>query len=263
MPHDHVRSRLGGALVAFGLVLAAVSVLADRAGAADAPASPDWSMNATIIEACSCPMFCQCYFNPQPAAHASETAGHEHGEEAGHGHGGGDHFCRFNNAFKVNKGSYGKVSLAGAKFWVAGDLGGDFSQGQMDWAELTFDPAVTPEQREGIQAILGAVYPVKWNAFTVAADAAMDWTASKDRAEARLDGGKAAEVVLKRYPGNTDAPIVIQNLKYWGTKRNDGFVLMPNEVEAYRVGSKPFEFKGTNGFMITFDINSKDMMAAK
>jgi hypothetical protein len=23
----------------------------------------EWAMNASIIEACSCPMFCQCYFN--------------------------------------------------------------------------------------------------------------------------------------------------------------------------------------------------------
>ncbi|MBI4364567.1 MAG: hypothetical protein HY568_03985, partial [Candidatus Latescibacteria bacterium] len=49
---------------------------------------------------------------------------------------------------------------------------------------------------------------------------------------------------------------------YWGAPRNDGFVLMPNEVEAYRVGDKPFEFKGTNGFMITVDITSKDVAAA-
>ena len=40
--------------------------------------------------------------------------------------------------------------------------------------------------------------------------------------------------------------------------RNDGFVLMPNKVEAYKLGDKAFEYKGTNGFMITIDINSKD-----
>jgi hypothetical protein len=34
---------------------------------------------------------------------------------------------------------------------------------------------------------------------------------------------------------------------------------MPNEIEAYRRGPKPFEYKGTNGFMITFDITSKDV----
>jgi hypothetical protein len=55
---------------------------------------------------------------------------------------------------------------------------------------------------------------------------------------------------------------VIKNLKYWGAPRNDGFVLMPNEVEALRVtpqGKEPFEFKGTNGFMITIDIKSDDV----
>jgi hypothetical protein len=34
-------------------------------------------------------------------------------------------------------------------------------------------------------------------------------------------------------------------------------------VEAYRAGDKPFEFKGTNGFMITIDINSKDAAKKK
>jgi hypothetical protein len=57
----------------------------------------------------------------------------------------------------------------------------------------------------------------------------------------------------------TNDPIVIKNLKYWGVPRNDGFVLMQNEVEAYRLGDKAFEYKGTNGFMITFDINSDDV----
>jgi hypothetical protein len=33
-------------------------------------------------------------------------------------------------------------------------------------------------------------------------------------------------------------------------------------VEAYRVGPKKFEYKGTNGFMITVDLSSKDMAPA-
>ena len=57
----------------------------------------------------------------------------------------------------------------------------------------------------------------------------------------------------------TAEPVVIRNLKYFGVPRNDGFVLMPNEVEAYRVGPKAFEYSGTNGFMITIDIASKDV----
>jgi hypothetical protein len=210
-----------------------------------AGASPDWAINATIIEACSCPMFCQCYFNSEPAAHH---------------HGAGGHFCRFNNAFKVNSGKYGDTRLDGARFWVAGDLGGDFSKGQMDWAVLTFDPSVTPAQREGIKAMLGHIYPVKWNSFTVAADGAIEWQGGQERAVARIDGGKTAEVVLVRAKTAMGAgPVVIKNLQYWGAARNDGFVLMPNEVEAYRAGDKAFEFKGTNGFMITLDMTSKDV----
>ena len=56
----------------------------------------------------------------------------------------------------------------------------------------------------------------------------------------------------------TGDPVIITNLKYEGAPRNDGFLLMPNEVEAYRVGDKPFEFKGTNGFVTTIDIASED-----
>jgi len=216
--------------------------------------APSWAMNATIIEACSCPMFCQCYFDTKPASHA------------GHGAADAEHFCRFNNAFKVNSGSYGDTKLDGARFWVAGDLGGDFSKRQMDWAVLHFDPSVTPAQRQGIQAILAHLYPVKWNSFTVGADAPIDWKADKDRAVARLDDGRIAEVVLRRFPGNTDDPIVIHNLRYWGAPRNDGFVLMPNQVQALRqvpAGRTPYEFRGTNGFMITLEIKSEDVGKAQ
>ena len=225
--------------------------------AADAsmPSQDSWSMNTTIIEACSCPMFCQCYFNSKPAGHAmAEMAGHE-------GHGGAEHYCRANNAYRVNKGTYGGIKLDGAKYWMSMDLGDDFSDGEFDWAIITFDPSVTPEQREGIKAIMAKVYPVKWKSFTQATDAPIEWTATREKATAKLDGGKAGEVILNKFQGQTDEPVVIHNLKYFGAPRNEGFVLMPNEVEAYRLGDKAFEYKGTNGFMITFDINAKDLNA--
>lgn len=64
---------------------------------------------------------------------------------------------------------------------------------------------------------------------------------------------------MRRFAGNTDEPVVIHNLKYWGTPRNDGFVMMPNDVEAYRTGAKAFEHKATNGFMMTLDMASTDV----
>ncbi|MGH9379432.1 MAG: DUF1326 domain-containing protein [Thermoanaerobaculia bacterium] len=232
------------------LVLAACAVaLAGGAAllAGTGGEAADWAMNTTIIEACSCPMFCQCYFNTEPAEHA---------------HGGGEHFCRFNNAFYVNRGHHGKTDLGGAKFWIAGDLGAEFGDGTMDWAVLHFDPQVSEAQRTGVLAVLPHLYPVEWKSFTVGEDAEMSWQAQGGRAAARLGDGKLAEVVLANSPGMGDKPPVIGNLAYWGAPRNAGFVLMKNEIEAYRGGDKPFEFKGTNGFMITLDINSSDVAAA-
>ena len=240
-------------LIAAGLLLLTIAVTTSSQMTSPKPSQSktggEWDFNATIIEACSCPMFCQCYFNTKPASHH------------GHAGGGSDHYCRFNNAFKVNKGQSGGVKLDGAKFWVAGDLGGDFSKGEMDWAVLTFDPSVSKEQRDAIAQILGHVYPVKWNSFTFGKDADMEWKADAKSAQARLGGGKVAEVIL-RHPETSamgGGPIVIKNLKYFGVPRNDGFIMMPNEVEAYRLGDKAFEYKGTNGFMITIDIASADL----
>jgi hypothetical protein len=195
-------------------------------------------------------MFCQCYFGTSPAGH------HDHA-------GATKHFCRANLAHRINKGHYGAVNLDGVKYWISSDLGGDFSQGQMDWAVLTYDKAMTPPQRDAVAAIMTQVFPVKWKSFTTAEGNIDVWEYTKDAARATLDGGKSGEVRLKRFQGMTNDPIVIRNLKYWGVPRHDGFVLMPNDVEAYRVGPNAFEFKGTNGFMITWDMSSKDVAPAK
>jgi hypothetical protein len=234
--------------------------LAARHAAAPAAAAlqtqPSWDLNATIIEACSCPMFCQCYFNTEPADHPGCCPPSADPKAP-------PRYCRFNNAFRVNHGSSGSTKLDGARFWVAGDLVGDFSKGEMTWAAVHFDPSVTKEQRDGILLALGGLYPVKWGSFTVGKDMPIEWDGGKERSVARLDGGKGAEVMLKKNQGMTDEPIVMKNLKYWGAPRNDGFIMMQNEVEAYRASDKAFEFKRTNGFMITVDINSKDGTAAK
>ncbi len=233
------------ALFATALTVLAGAALVGAPPSAPA-ATPEWAVNATAIEACSCPMFCQCYFNTNPAEHA----GHE-GQ-------GAKHFCRANLAYRVNKGYYGATRLDGAKFWIVTDLGDDFSDGEMEWAVLYFDKALSQAQRDAIGVVAGKIFPVKWKSFKTAEGTIDKWEFNKESAHALLDGGKTAEVKLKRMPGLTDAPVVIRNLKYWGAPRNDGFVLMPNELEAYRTGPKAFEFKGTNGFMITVDLTSKD-----
>jgi hypothetical protein len=210
---------------------------------------PDWAMNATVIESCSCPVFCPCQFsiNHSPAAHDMHS---------GYGM---ERFCLMNRAVKVNRGSFGKTPLDGAKFWMAGDLGPDFtsSNDQYNWSVLRFDPSVTKDQRDAMAVIVPVLFPGKWKSFVVESDSVLEWKLTKDRAEARLDGGKTAEIVLSKAQGMTSDPVVVKNLPYEGATGNDGYIVMPTEVEAYRVGSKPFVFKGTNGFVITVDINSK------
>lgn len=215
-----------------------------HAGSADSSAQPQWSMNATAIEACSCPLFCQCYFNTKPASHL------EHGEAK--------HYCRTNMAYRINKGFYGSTVLDGAKFWIAADVGSDFSSGQMEWAILFFDRKSTSAQRKAIETIVAKLFPVQWKSYAKQEGTIDVWKYDNEMAHATLDGGKTAEIKLKRFPGMTSEQVVLKNVKYWAAPRNTGFVLMPNEIEAFRIGPNAFEYKGTNGFVITIDMKSKD-----
>src|SRR6188768_3389330 len=155
------------------LVLGSACASTDSSASADASAKgkPAWDFNATIIEACSCPMFCQCYFNLQPADHPGCCPP---GDPKA-----APRYCRFNNVFKVNDGNYGDTELDGAKFWVAGDLGGDFSKGEMNWAVVHFDPAVTKAQRDGILVAVGNLYPVKWQSLQIGKDMPIEWNGGK------------------------------------------------------------------------------------
>lgn len=209
--------------------------------------SLDWAMNVTIIDGCSCRLLCPCIFG-SPATVGS-AATHEH---AGH------RSCYFNAAFRVNTGHHRMTRLDGLRFWFAGD------KGDARIVELTFEPSATEEQREGIRVFLSHFLPLKWESLTEGPDATIEWKAEAVRAEARLDGGKAAEVVLTRCAGATgDGTAVIRNMSYFAATRNDGFNILPVEHLAYRRGPTPapFEFRETSGWTITIDMNSKDVTA--
>jgi hypothetical protein len=53
-------------------------------------------------------------------------------------------------------------------------------------------------------------------------------------------------------------------MKYFAASRNDGFNIMPVDELAYRRGPEPapFQFRGTSGWTITIDLNSKEVAAA-
>ena len=83
----------------------------------------------------------------------------------------------------------------------------------------------------------------------------MEWMASSEKAAATLNGGELAEVVLVGSKGMGGESVVLDNIVYWGADDHEGMVMAPSEVEAWR-GEDAFEFRGSNGFMITVSVAS-------
>ncbi len=214
---------------------------------------PDWSVNMTVLETCSCPVFCQCFFTGKPPSDCGMDMAP--GKSMA--------FCRFNQAYKVNHGHFGSVPLDGAKFWFAGDAGDDFGRPKLPWVVLVFDSSLSREQRNALGSILHHIHfyrPERWKSYQIGRSAFMDWSLTSDSAKASLDGGKTAEVLLRRLDGGmNDRPVTMNNMDYFGYPRNSGFLLMPDDVESYRLGDKAFEYHGTNGLVTTVEISSHDV----
>jgi len=216
--------------------LALLLGLTITAGAADVP----WQARLQYIEACSCDLFCPCYFND----HASHQ-------------GSGEHSCTFNNAARVLQGKYGDVNLTGLKVWLSGDLGADWAtKGQADWLIATFEPKATKEQKDAMMAVLGKIYPVKWSSVQFDTSA-ITWTLSPDgkTAHAKLANGKG-EVNLTRADGaDPNKPSQISNTRYFGATWNSPFSLYHSDHH-YNGFGKSYDLHHANGFVITVESTS-------
>jgi hypothetical protein len=202
---------------------------------------PDFDITATYIEACSCDMFCPCYFNTHATHH------HE-----------GD-YCRANLVFRTDKGYYKDTKLDGAKVWVASDLGSDWSStGKDSWVAINYDTAVTPEQKAAFNDILGQLYPIKWQKADVnTAGFAWNIDTKTGEAHAKMNDGKA-EVVLQRFNGDDPShEVIVHNLKYWFAQSNNGFRMWKSHHEAYEGQGHKFSYDGTNGFLITIHFSGQ------
>src|SRR5215469_6795646 len=143
------------------------------------PGNAAWKMKADYVEACSCHLFCPCYFN--------KHAEHPH--------------CEFNMAVKVREGHSGDVNLAGAKYWLTGDLGDEWGTNKKGaWVIVTFDPSTTKAQREALAPIILKTYGLEWPELKVQ-EAPIEISENGDIAEARLGDGTMAHMKLKREPG--------------------------------------------------------------
>jgi hypothetical protein len=213
-------------------ILAGVGLVALLgAAAAKEDRSKTYDATGDVIEACSCPLFCSCYFNSEPA---------------------NPHMCTFNNVYQFRKGShYGDTDLSGARVWLSGDLGADaLSKGEAGWVMVTFDKKSTPAQRTALGALMGKIYPVKWGKMETREDD-IEWHHdAENKANHAKMGSGMAEVTLAR--GGWEAsksPTVIRGLKYFGANSNEGF--LPLKATHYYHGDQKFDLKDMNGFFIT------------
>jgi len=198
---------------------------------ATTPAKPAWQMKADYVEACSCHLFCPCYFN--------KHAEHPH--------------CEFNMAVKVREGYSGNTNLGGAKYWLTGDLGDEWGTNRKGaWVAVSFDPSTSKEQRDALAPMILKTYGLEWGEVKVQ-EAAIEISQSGDIAEAKLGGGQMAHMKLQREPGADGNGVGLKNVKYFGAQNNNGFELYRSLDHSANVQGHQFSYSDRNAFLISID----------
>jgi hypothetical protein len=232
-------------ILAIGLTGGLALAQYDRPSQDKAAAKPDFDITASYIEACSCDMFCPCYFN-------TRSTHHHEGE-----------YCRANLVLRTDKGYYKDTKLDGAKVWLATDLGSDWSTGKDSWVVIHYDPSVTPAQKTAFNDILGQLYPMKWEHADVDTAAFMWKVDTKTgEAHAKMDNGKGEVVLARVNGGDPTHEVVVHNLKYWLAQSNNGFRMWKSKHEAFAGHGHDFSYDGTNGFLITIHFSGQAKAAA-
>lgn len=192
-------------------------------------APPGWRMKADYVEACSCHLFCPCYFN-------------KHAEHP---------YCEFNMAVTVREGRSGNVALTGARYWLTGDLGDKWGTAKKaKWVIVTFDPRTTKEQRDALAPMILKTYGFDWPELKVQ-EAPIEITRAGDIVEAKLGGGKLAHLKLKREPGQDGKGVTLHNVAYFGAKSNEGFQMYKSIAHRADVMGHKFNYSDRNAFLIT------------
>ncbi len=198
---------------------------------ASTPTKPAWRMKADYIEACSCHLFCPCYFN--------KHAEHPH--------------CEFNMAVKVREGYSGNTSLTGAKYWLTGDLGDEWGTNKKGkWVVVSFDPSTTKEQRDALAPMILKTYGLEWGELKVQ-EATIDTNRTGETVEAKLGAGKIASMKLQREAGADGKGVVLRNVKYFGAQNNDGFEMYRSLEHRADILGHEFSYSDRNAFLISID----------
>jgi hypothetical protein len=198
------------------------------------PQGPLWQMKADYVEACSCHLFCPCYFK--------DHLGHKHAEHPS---------CEFNMAVTVREGHSGTTDLANAKYWLTGDLGDKWgTEKKAKWVTVSFDPKTKQAQRDALAPIILKTYGLDWAELKVQ-EAPIEIRQSGDIVEAKLAGGSQAYLKLERELGVDGKGVVLKNVKYFDAVENDGFQLYKSIVHRADVNGHQFSYSDRNAFLIT------------
>jgi Protein of unknown function (DUF1326) len=201
---------------------------------ASVPAGPAWKMKADYVEACSCHLFCPCYFR--------DSHGHKHAEHP---------FCEFNMAVAVREGYSGNVDLSNTKYWLTGDLGDKWgTEKKAKWVVVSFDPKTTQAQRDALAPIILKTYGLEWGELKVQ-EAPIDIRQSGEIVEAKLADGQLAYMKLQREPGVDGKGVVLKNVKYFDAVQNDGFQMYKSIEHRADVAGHQFSYADHNAFLIT------------
>lgn len=177
-----------------------------------------YTFKASLVETCSCNLFCSCFFTGEPSPHP---------------------MCDAQVGLIVREGNYGAVKLNGLKVHYGGTLGKD--------TYLTFEPTASQEQVDAVVNIIKAIYGDYWPNIQVERGP-VEVTIAGATASVKTKNG---EVILKRLENGEKKgqPVVINNLTYFAAT-NAGFKLYPSEKHVYTGHGKNFNFSKTNGFLI-------------
>src|SRR5712672_3826303 len=193
--------------------------------------SPYSRMKADYVEACICHLFCPCYFN-------------KHAEHP---------MCEFNMAVHVREGQAGATNLAGAKYWLTGDLGDEWGTSKKgEWVVVSFDPSTNKEQRDALAPMILKTYGLEWGELKVQ-EASIDVNRTPDVVTALLSGGKMATMKLQREPGADGKGVVLKNVKYFGAQDNTGFEMYRSLDHSANVQGHKFNYSDRNAFLISID----------
>jgi len=80
-------------------------------------------------------------------------------------------------------------------------------------------------------------------------ESAIIWEIKGNVAHARLANGKG-EMVLERWAGNDSGPAVLQNVKYFGADKNQGFAMYKSKVHRWDGFDHKFGRTGRNALTI-------------